>query len=199
MKKETDKPRGRPRCFDTGEALDAAINVFWRKGYDGASLSDLTKAMKINRPSLYAAFGDKESLFRKALDRYAEGPAAFWADALREPTARRVVEALLGGAARLASESQCPGGCLLIQGGLACGEDGVSRELANRRAMAETGLMTRLERAAADGDLPADADPANLARYVATVIRGMAVQAAGGTTEDELQEVARTALQAWPK
>src|SRR5271170_8088236 len=90
---------GRPRSFDADKALDRALQVFWRKGYEGASLSDLTKAMRINRPSLYAAFGDKEALFRKVLDRYAEGPAAFTLEALNEPTARRVVERLLQGAA----------------------------------------------------------------------------------------------------
>jgi AcrR family transcriptional regulator len=75
--KSPSKPAGRPRSFDTGNALDRAVDVFWRKGYEGASLSDLTRAMGINRPSLYAAFGDKEQLFRKVLDRYDEGPASY--------------------------------------------------------------------------------------------------------------------------
>src|SRR5439155_18551737 len=92
-------PAGQPRSFDLDKALDAALQVFWRKGYEGASLSDLTQAMGINRPSLYAAFGDKETLFRKALDRYAEGPAAYVGEALKRPTARTVTEKLLRGAA----------------------------------------------------------------------------------------------------
>ena len=86
---------GRPRAFDTDAALEKAMMVFWHKGYDGASLTDLTDAMGINRPSLYAAYGNKEQLFRKALDRYGEGPASYFAEALEEPTARKVIEKLL--------------------------------------------------------------------------------------------------------
>ncbi len=82
-------PSGRPREFDIDQALDAALNVFWRKGYEGATLPDLTRAMGINRPSLYAAFGNKETLFRKSVERYVEGPAAHIVEALEEPTARR--------------------------------------------------------------------------------------------------------------
>src|SRR5712672_80887 len=109
-------PRGRPRDFDVDEALDRALEVFWRRGYEGASLPDLTAAMGINRPSLYAAFGSKEGLFRRALDRYAEGPAAYVREALDEPTARRVAERLLGGAAERLTDPRNPGGCLVVQG-----------------------------------------------------------------------------------
>src|SRR5436190_19772422 len=97
-------PAGRPRAFDTEKALDKALQVFWRKGYEGTSLSDLTKAMRINRPSLYAAFGNKEALFRKALDRYSQGPSAFWDDALRAPAARAVAERLLRGTIALLTD-----------------------------------------------------------------------------------------------
>src|SRR5579864_399381 len=95
---------GRPREFDIDQALDRALRVFWRKGYEGASLADLTRAMGINRPSLYAAFGSKEELFRKALDRYAEGPAAYVGEALNEPTARAVAQRLLSGTIDLLSD-----------------------------------------------------------------------------------------------
>jgi AcrR family transcriptional regulator len=191
---------GRPRGFDADLVLDRALRVFWRKGYEGASLSDLTRAMGINRPSLYAAFGDKQSLFRKALDRYGQGPAAFLRDALQEPTARRVVERLLRAEAELLTDPGNPGGCLLVQGALACGDaaDCVRRELIAQRAKFATAIRQRLKRAKAEGDLPPGADPADLTGFVATVMNGMAVQAAGGATRRELLRVIQTALKAWP-
>src|ERR1700691_2548703 len=120
-RKRTVRALGRPRGFDTEKALDAAMREFWRKGFEGASLADLTKAMGINRPSLYAAFGDKEALFRKVLDRYADGPARYVREALQEPTARAVMERLLRGAAEISADRHSPRGCLMVQGALACG------------------------------------------------------------------------------
>jgi AcrR family transcriptional regulator len=191
---------GRPREFDTDKALDRALKVFWRKGYEGASLLDLTKAMGINRPSLYAAFGNKESLFRKAIDRYVHGPAAHAGEALHQPTARAVVEHLLFGSIDLITDPKNPRGCFLVQSALACGDTGecARRELVKRRAAAESGLRKRFERAVTEGDLPADCDPADLARYVVTVSHGIAVQAASGATRDELRRVAKMALASWP-
>jgi AcrR family transcriptional regulator len=193
-------PAGRPRAFDTKKALDAALKVFWRKGYEGASLPELTKAMGINRPSLYAAFGNKEALFRKAIDRYAEGPACHTREALEQPTAREVVERLLHGTINLTTGARNPRGCFLVQSALACGDAAASarRETAKRRAGGEASLRERFERALAEGDLPPDADPADLARYVATVSHGISVQAAGGATRDDLRKVAEMALRAWP-
>jgi AcrR family transcriptional regulator len=192
--------KGRPREFDTEDALDAALSVFWRKGYEGASLSDLTAAMGINRPSLYAAFGDKEALFRRVVTRYIEGPAGFVRAALQEPTARGVAERLLSGVVDGVTSPHNPRGCLLVQGALACGEasESVRRELVARRLAGEAAIRARFERAVADGDLPADAGPADLARYVVTVMRGIAVQAAGGASRAELGRVAELALRAWP-
>jgi AcrR family transcriptional regulator len=194
-------PIGRPRAFDVDKALDRALEVFWRKGYEGTSLPDLTRAMGINRPSLYAAFGNKEALFRKALDRYAEGPAAYVREALNEPTASGVVERFLEGTIDLLTDRHNPRGCLAVQGALACGEaaDSIRRELASRRAATEAALRRRLARARADGDLPIDTDPADLARYVATITQGMAVQAAGGASRKELRRVMKMALRAWPE
>jgi AcrR family transcriptional regulator len=192
---------GRPRAFDVDKALDCALRLFWRKGYEGTSLPDLTRAMGINRPSLYAAFGNKEALFRKALDRYAEGSAAFRREALDQPTARAVVERLLTGTVDLLTDPSNPCGCLAVQGALACGEtaDPVRLELNARRAAAETEIRERLERAKSTGDLPADSDPADLARFIAVVIYGMAVQAAGGAGRQDLQRVVEIALRAWPE
>ena len=192
-------PKGRPREFDVEKALDRALKVFWRKGYEGASLLELTRAMGINRPSLYAAFGSKEGLFRKALDRYAEGPAAYFKAALAEPTARAVAERLLVEAIDALTDPRNPRGCLMVQGALACGEaaESVRRELVSRRLAGEAVLRQRFERAREDGDLPADVDPADLARYVVTVLRGMAVQAAGGASREELRRVAALTLRLW--
>ena len=193
-------PIGRPRAFDIDEALDRAMKVFWQKGYEGASLPDLTKAMGINRPSLYAAFGNKEALFRKAIDRYVAGPACHVNEALKEPTARGVVERLLHRSIDLVTDSRNPCGCFMVQSALACGDtaDVIRQELVKRRAASEAALRERFERAVSDGDLPPDSDPADLARYIATLIHGMAVQAAGGATRDELLRVAAMAIRAWP-
>jgi AcrR family transcriptional regulator len=200
-KKESSERRGRPRAFNTEEALDRALQVFWQKGYEGASLDELTEAMKISRPSLYAAFGDKESLFKKALDRYVNGPLSFMREALKEPTARAVVEHLLLGAVNLQADPSTPPGCLMVHGALVCGDvaDSIGRELNTRRAADEARLRRRLLRAKAEGDLPPDAKPADLARYVVTIIRGMAVQATGGASPHELRRVVLIALRAWPE
>jgi AcrR family transcriptional regulator len=193
-------PPGRPRAFDADAALDRALAVFWEKGYEGTSLTDLTEAMGINRPSLYAAFGNKEDLFRKVTDRYAEGPAAYSRAALDEPTSRAVVQRLLYGAVEVNTAPGTPPGCLLVQAALVCGDagDAVRHELVARRAAGLDALRQRLERAQAEGDLPPDADPDGLAHYVTTVLWGIAVQAASGATREALERVAETALRAWP-
>ena len=193
--------RGRPRAFDLDAALERAMHVFWAKGYEGAALSDLTRAMRINRPSLYAAFGNKEQLFRKVLDRYASGPLAYFEKALEAPSARDVIEQILFGAAKLASDPRLPGGCLMVQGALACGDSAgsVRKEIAARRTASEIALRRRLQRATRERDLLGNADPAELARYVMTVLQGMAVQGADGASPGQLRRVAQVALRAWPK
>src|SRR5437773_8333089 len=164
-KRQAASTVGRPRAFDVDQALDQALKVFWRKGYEGASLEDLTAAMGISRPSLYAAFGNKESLFRRVLDRYAEGPAAHVRAALAAPTARAVAEHMLYGSVDLLTGPRHPRGCLMVQGALACGDqaDCVRIELGKRRGDAEAALRKRVARAESEGDVPRDADPADLA------------------------------------
>jgi AcrR family transcriptional regulator len=197
---KSSKRMGRPRSFDIDRALDRAMVVFWRKGYEGASLLDLTKAVGVNRPSLYAAFGDKEALFHKVLERYLKGPAAYTQEALRQPTARAVVERLLLGAADLNTARRNPGGCLMVQGALACGEaaDSIRQELTVCRVAGEAAMRRRFERAKSEGDLPANVNPADLARYIATVLYGMAVEAAGGASRSKLQRVVEMALRMLP-
>ncbi len=193
-------PIGRPREFDVELALDRALAVFWRQGYEGASLPELTRAMGISRPSLYAAFGNKEALFRRALDRYDQELRIHVHKALLEPTSRAVVERVLYGTIDVLTSPHHPRGCLFVQGALACSDenDCVRRELISRRAASEAALRRRLARARAEGDLPADSDPADLARYVATISQGMAVQAASGATRRQLKATAKLALAAWP-
>ncbi|MGA3065494.1 MAG: TetR/AcrR family transcriptional regulator [Tepidisphaeraceae bacterium] len=192
--------RGRPRQFDAEKALDRALQVFWRKGYEGTSLPDLTRAMRISRPSLYATFGNKSSLFRKAVDRYAQGPGSYLLQALAAPTARAVVEKLLTSAHNSLTNPRYPPGCLMVQGALTCGQSAhsIRRDLVSRRLGIETALRRRLKRAKSEGDLPPSADPAALARYVVTVLNGMSVQAASGASRNDLRRVVKIALRAWP-
>jgi len=193
-------PIGRPRGFDADEALDRAVLVFWAQGYEGASLDDLTGAMGITRTSMYRAFGNKEELFRKALERYTEGPAAYVARALEQPSARDVAAMFLGGAVRSSTRPDCPAGCLGVQGSLAAGESGrLARDtLAAWREVGTAHLRDRFQRAVNEGDLPPGTDPGLLARYLMTVANGISVQAAGGTAREELQLVAGLALGNWP-
>jgi AcrR family transcriptional regulator len=198
--KEFALPSGRTRQFDLDEALDRALEVFRARGYEGATLPELTRAMGINRPSLYAAFGNKEQLFRKALDRYQTGPMSFLTEALRKPTARAVVESVFSGFVRTQRDRDNARGCLIVSGALACGAEAesVRRELAQLRQGIVTALRERFERAVQDGDLPGGTDCATLALYTATVLNGLAVQSTSGATPKELRLVAALAMQAWP-
>jgi AcrR family transcriptional regulator len=190
----------RPREFDLDAATEAALRLFWEKGYEATSLSDLTEAIGINRPSFYAAFQSKEALFRRVLDRYVEGPGAPVATALSARTAREVVTELLSFYADAAGDPSRPPGCLLVQGALACGEEShaVRDELSKRRAAGERALRERLRQARAEGDLDGDANAADLARYVWTFCQGMAVQAAGGASRADLRRIAAEFLKTWP-
>jgi AcrR family transcriptional regulator len=190
---------GRPREFDTDTALDLALHVFWRKGYEGASMADLTEAMGITKPSLYAAFGNKEDLFRKALDRYVDGPGGYFRTGLEKPTAREAVEHILYESVEAVTDPKNPG-CLAVQGALCCGDaaETIKQELMARRSKSEDDLRLRFTRAVAEGDLPVDADAGDLARYVSAILQGMAVQAAGGAPREQLRKLADMAMRSWP-
>jgi AcrR family transcriptional regulator len=176
------------------------MKVFWRLGYEGASVSELTKAMGINSPSLYAAFGSKDQLFKAVLDHYDARREACLAPVLGAPTARETAERLLHGLIEFATDPEEPPGCLFLQGGLSCGvgTEAIPRELARRRAALEEALRKRFAAAIEAGELPRSSDPAGLARYMCAVCNGIAIQAASGANRDQLREVARLALQAWP-
>ncbi|MGW9031616.1 TetR/AcrR family transcriptional regulator [Streptomyces sp. NPDC055722] len=193
--------RGRPRGFDADAALDRAVEVFWRQGYEGASLTDLTEAMGINRTSMYAAFGNKEELFHRAVARYAEADMAYAREALAEPTAHEVIESFLRANADALTRADRPSGCLSVQGGLAEGGDSgrIARFLADSRLAGERALARRLARAVEEGDLPAGTDPHALARYVMVVSEGNAVHAAAGAARAALHATVDIALQAVPR
>ncbi len=192
--------KGRPREFDVDEALTAALRVFWSKGYEGASLSDLTEAMGITRPSLYAAFGNKEALFCKALDLYEREKLAYVSEALAAPTARGVAERMLRGS--LANQtSECgPKGCLGVISSMTCGDgaESIRSHVIARRASSHRAMIERFERAKADGDLPADTDVEGLTAYLLAILQGMAVQAGSGVPVEQLARMIETSLAVWP-
>ena len=192
--------RGRPREFDIEKALEAALLLFWRHGYEGTSMAAISEAMGINMPSVYAAFGDKPTLFEKALDRYLQRPASYLPNALTAPTAYEAAERLFAGAINMVMHPRNPDGCLLVQGALASGPDvdSIKEKLSSRRASAQHAVRRRFERAIQEGDLSPAVDPSRLANYVITVVWGMSVQAVGGATRAQLKEVATIALDAWP-
>ena len=191
--------RGRPREFDLDDGLERAMRVFWRHGYDGTGISDLTAAVGISRPSLYAAYGNKEALFRSCLDRYLAGPGGYVREALLEPSARAVFARLLAGVIDVTTRKEGPG-CLLVQAALATSAEAgpVRSEAIARRLAWEAALGERLARAKHEGELPAGTEAADLARYISAVSYGIAIQAAGGATRTDLRKVADTAYAAWP-
>ncbi|QMV18583.1 TetR family transcriptional regulator [Granulicella sp. 5B5] len=194
------RPVGRPRAFNREHALEAAMRVFWKRGYEGASLTELTAAMGINRPSLYAAFGDKATLFREAVERYGVGPGRYVRRALGQPTARLVAETLLRGAVTIATDAANPGGCLWVQGALVTSPESspIRAGLAGLRASGIAQIRARFDRARSDGDLPAGTDTEALTLYITSVMHGLSVQAASGFSREQLQRAADLALSTWP-
>lgn len=195
MKKE--KTPGRPRAFDVDAALDKAMELFWAKGYEGTSLADLTEAMGVNRPSLYAAFGNKEALFRKACTRYAEAAAGLMPLGEDVDPREAVARYLFASAEAMAHDEH--GGCMLVTSALATSDEatGIRTELCQARAQTQEAWRVYFTSAKSEGRLPPEASPDDLARYVATVAYGMSVQARGGASRDELLRVAELALRAF--
>lgn len=191
---------GRPREFDEPAALDAAMRVFWEKGYEGASIDDLTGAMGINRSSLYSTFGDKEALFHKVVAHYRQGPMAFFGKALDQPTARGAIEGLLRGTVRFLADSSHPKGCLSLQGGLSCGSgaEGIQQSMVDWRNGGLSLLQKRMQRAHAEGDLPKHVNPKDLARYVLILMNGLGVQSVNGATAAEMTRAIDLALESLP-
>jgi AcrR family transcriptional regulator len=189
---------GRPRGFDVDEALDTAVEVFWRRGFEGASLSELSTAMGINKPSVYAAFGDKAQLFQSALRRYVDRNMGYVTDALEQPTARSCAQAFLTGNARAVTMPGRPAGCLSVQAVATPDESGEYAVLAQNRATVQQLFADRFRRAVADGDLPAGEDPDELATFLITLSSGFAIRAADGTPREALLATAKRAMAAFP-
>jgi AcrR family transcriptional regulator len=193
--------RGRPRQFDRDLALDAATRLFWERGFAGTSMSDLQAAMKINAPSLYAAFGDKRALFEASVDYYQSGCGSFAARALlEEQTAKQAIERLLREAARTFTDPALPHGCMVVCSALNLPEqdDGVRVLLQDRRKQSESMIRKRIERGITEGDLLAGTDGAALAGFVTTVFQGLSIQARDGATRKDLEAIAARSMRAWP-
>ncbi len=194
------KERGRPRAFNSEDVLDKALKVFWRRGYEGASMAEITHAMGINRPSIYATFGNKEELFCKVLEKYLSGPVAYVTEAMHEPTARQVAEKLLTKSAEFLTTPNSPQSCLINTGTLTCGEESepIMQLLIAYRKGYENALRQRFELAQTQSDLPQDINPSELAKYIVTIHQGLSVQATSGATRKELMAVIKIALSTWP-
>jgi len=192
--------KGRPREFCVDQALASALRVFWSKGYEGASMADLTEAMGITKPSLYAAFGNKEALFNKALDLYEREKLAYMTSALDAPTARGVAERLFNGALEMQSSTCDPKGCLGVISTATCGAEAESIKAAvvKRRASSEAALISRFEQAQAAGEFPEGMTPAALTRYLFAILQGLMLQAGSGATCAELTELVATSMAVWP-
>lgn len=195
------RPRGRPRAFDRDVALDAAMRLFWRKGFSATSISDLTEAMGIGSPSLYAAFGSKEKLYVEALRRFGEiAHPLVWSALEGGDSARAAIEVfLLASAAALPARGEDPGGCMLTLstvGGEGCAALGHIVEAGRLDGLRR--LEERIRAGRDAGELSAGSDVSGLARFVLAVQQGMSVQARDGASREELEKIARAALRAWP-
>ncbi|MDA3626509.1 TetR/AcrR family transcriptional regulator [Saccharopolyspora sp. WRP15-2] len=194
-------PPGRPRSFDREAALQAAMLLFWERGYEATALSDLTRAMGISSPSLYAAFGSKEALFREAIALYNSAEEAVGEHSLQKhPTARQAIEAMLRDNADAYVDPSTPRGCMVVLSATNCGPDNqrVQEFLAECRESDYRAVHSRLERAVAEGDVPAGADIAAIASFYLTVLQGLSIQARDGCSRETAHAIIDCAMVAWP-
>ena len=192
--------RGRPRSFDRGEALRHAMMLFWEKGFQSTSMSELTAAMGINAPSLYAAFGSKDALYREAMALYEEGDGVELGRQIADaPSAKAAVEAYLMRSAALFTRPDKPAGCMVVLSVIhgAGTSPQTCTALRDARAEAQAMIEARLRRAVEASELPAASDLAAIASFYVTVQQGMSIRARDGATRPALEAIARAAMSAW--
>lgn len=198
---EIKKSRGRPRAFDRTQALELALKLFWAKGYEGTSLSDLTNTLGINAPSLYAAFESKPALYRESINLYlAQQYKRIDALLAQAATARIGLDAMLREAAEQFTAPDQPPGCPIASGVLRCAEANaaIAQLTAEHRRNTRTMMLKRLQQGQTEGDIPAEIDLIALAGFYAGVIQGMSVQAIDGASQADLLKMTDIAMQAWP-
>jgi AcrR family transcriptional regulator len=191
---------GRPRKFDKELALDTALQVFMQKGYEATSLTDITEALGINRPSVYAAFGNKEELFAQALAKYNQGPIAYLNDVLSEKTSRDVVKEMLMKSVELLTCAEQSRACLAIQSSMSSelAAAGIQQNIVAGLHQIEMNIKNRFDQAIAEGDLPKDTDSWLLTKYVTTIHKGLSIQASNGASAEELRGVVEITMKSWP-
>lgn len=191
--------RGRPRSFDRDAALDKAIRLFWRRGYETTSMRDLTEELGIGAPSLYSAFGSKQQLFAEAVRVYDRQYGGFIEAALEEePTAKQAAARMLTEAPGRYTRRGLPPGCLVISGDAGTTEEAIARQLRRLRQSKITALADRIRADIATGELPGDTDAVGIARYTMSTLAGIALAARDGTSRADLERISRLALRAWP-
>lgn len=191
---------GRPLSFDREIALDAAMRLFWQHGFEGTSIADLTRAMRITPPSLYAAFGDKRALFREAVDHYLGGAESIIARIEAAPTARDAAHDLLSAAAQGNTGQDTPPGCLLASSIVSSSSSvaDLREELAQIRRAIEQALAHRIARDISIGALPVDGDAEFLAGHIFAVVQGMSTMAKDGASRKKLMGIVDQAVVGWP-